>query len=157
MVEVADVEAEAASICAAKLDAFADRLFRWRVAESQPVVRDDVPRCQRPSAWQPDFSAAALERMRSSHGLFQRELGELVADEDMGSWPRPQQVDLAMLRAHLHRVEWELDVLRAPQRNAECLLRSRRHFTAKFARPSVYPRCLDSTECRSTLLGAGFM
>ena len=45
MVEVADVvEAEAASICAAELDAFADRLFRWRVAESQPVVRDDVPR-----------------------------------------------------------------------------------------------------------------
>lgn len=92
-----------------ELDELSERLWAWR-ASTQPRTRDDIPRIDRPAGWRPDFSRAAVVAQREQRAAFAHSLAALhpveVAD----------RVDHRLLRSTLARVEWELDVVRAWQR-----------------------------------------
>jgi hypothetical protein len=92
-----------------ELDELAERLWAWR-ARTAPRTRDDIPRLDRPVDWRPDFAADAVAGQRATRGAFAKELASVrpveVAD----------RVDHRLLRSALARVEWELDVVRAWQR-----------------------------------------
>jgi hypothetical protein len=91
------------------LDELSEQLWAWRTA-TQPRTRDDIPRVDRPTGWRPDFSRAAVASQRAQRATFARALADLhpvqVAD----------RVDHRLLRSLLARVEWELDVVRAWER-----------------------------------------
>jgi hypothetical protein len=86
--------------------------FEWRRSQ-QPVQGDDIPRVERPNGWVPDFSPDALEGYREQYFAFLEALDEIETDR----LPVREQVNARLLRAAIHRVHWELDVLRAPHRN----------------------------------------
>ncbi len=86
--------------------------FEWRRAQ-QPAQGDDIPRVERPDGWVPDFSPDALESYREQYFAFLESLDEI----DTGNLTVREQVNARLLRAAIHRVHWELDVLRAPNRN----------------------------------------
>jgi uncharacterized protein (DUF885 family) len=86
--------------------------FTWRSAQ-QPVSGDDILRVERPPGWLPDFSPDALELYREKYRAYREALDRF----DTNNWSIEQQVDARLLSAAIERVHWELDVLRAPQRN----------------------------------------
>jgi hypothetical protein len=96
----------------ATLQALARSFFEWRRVQ-QPVQGDDIPRVERPDGWLPDFSPDAIEGYRQDYKLFFESVDRL----DTAGWSVEQQVDARLLRAAIQRVHWELDVLKAPQRN----------------------------------------
>ena len=53
------------------LDDLARDFWAWRAAE-MPVSTDDIPRLDRPAAWVPDWSPAAVESYRKQVGEFER-------------------------------------------------------------------------------------
>jgi len=103
---------QADGIGSATLQALARSFFEWRRVQ-QPVQGDDIPRVERPDGWLPDFSPDAIEGYRQDYKLF----FESVDGLDTAGWSVEQQVDARLLRAAIQRVHWELDVLKAPQRN----------------------------------------
>jgi hypothetical protein len=90
----------------------ARQFFAWRRVQ-QPAAGDDIPRVERPSGWVPDWSAEALGDARRQYRQYLDRLDAL----DTEDWSVPARVDARLLRAAIQRVYWELDVLRAPQRN----------------------------------------
>jgi len=94
------------------LQALARSFFEWRRVQ-QPAQGDDIPRVERPDGWLPDFSPDALEAYRQAYANFSESVDRL----DPGGWSVADQVDARLLRAAIERVHWELDVLRAPERN----------------------------------------
>ncbi len=86
--------------------------FEWRRIQ-QPAQGDDIPRVERPEGWAPDFSPEALEAYREQYPAFLASLDEI----NTAALPVAQQVNARLLRAAIHRVQWELDVLRTPHRN----------------------------------------
>jgi len=84
----------------------------WRRLQ-QPAQGDDIPRVERPDGWVPDFSPDALETYREQYFAFLESLDEI----DSSSLPVREQVNARLLRAAIHRVHWELDVLSAPHQN----------------------------------------
>jgi hypothetical protein len=97
---------------AERLQLLARTFFEWRRIQ-QPSQGDDIPRVERPNGWVPDYSPEALESYREQYALFLATLDDI----DTSSMEVPMQVDARLLRAAIHRVHWELDVLRIPHRN----------------------------------------
>jgi len=96
----------------AALQSLAADFFEWRRVQ-QPVTGDDIQRVERPDAWVPDFSPAALDEYRERHHAFLQAVDRLDKEE----WSIADQVDAQLLKAAIMRVHWELDVLKSPQRN----------------------------------------
>jgi len=94
------------------LQALAAKFFEWRRIQ-QPVSGDDIPRVERPHGWVPNYSPQALVDYQTGYDAFMRALEHLNQD----NWTLADQVDARLLRAAIERVHWELNVLKAPQRN----------------------------------------
>lgn len=95
-----------------KFQSLSRSFFEWRRVQ-QPVAGDDIPRVERPHGWVPDWSPEAIEAYREHYYRFFNAVDRLNTE----SMTVPQQVDVRLLRAAIQRVHWELDILRAPQRN----------------------------------------
>jgi hypothetical protein len=96
----------------AALQMLARSFFDWRQIQ-QPSQGDDIPRVERPDGWVPDFSPEAIDGYRDSYFAFLESLDGI----DVNSLSVRDQVNARLLRAAIHRVHWELDVLRAPHGN----------------------------------------
>ncbi len=96
------------------LQSIAEEFFRWR-AITQPSTGDDIPRVERPDKWVPDFSPEALNEQREVYGFFSDKLRELSKD----SWNRADSVDYLLMNSAIERVNWELNVLKLPNRNPD--------------------------------------
>lgn len=108
----APVQSEGASELNPQLQQLAAEFFAWRRIQ-QPATGDDIPRVERPAAWVPEFSAADLAIYRVQY----REFLDRLAALEPTAFSRADEVDALLLGAAIKRVGWELDVLRAPQRN----------------------------------------
>lgn len=89
-----------------------ERFWAWRAGQ-QPRSGDDIPRIGRPPGWTPDWSAEAVASHRRTLGRFEtlsRSLRHSAA-------PVPDQIDQRLLESAVARVRWELDVVRAWQRD----------------------------------------
>jgi uncharacterized protein (DUF885 family) len=95
-----------------QLDGLARDFWTWR-AVYQPFSPDDLPRIERPLAWEPDWSPEAVNQQREELSAFEQRFVEIKAAE----WPIPRQVDYRLIGSALARVRWELDVTRGWQRN----------------------------------------
>jgi Bacterial protein of unknown function (DUF885) len=91
-----------------------DEFWTWR-ARTQPVSGDDIPRIERPAGWTPDWSQTSVGAQRSDLAAFRRRYAALA--EPASTWPVEQHVDFRLVGSALSRVEYELDVVRAWQRN----------------------------------------
>ena len=98
----------------ADLQSLAKEFFTWR-AITQPATSDDIPRVERPDKWVPDFSPDALREQREVYGFFSEKLLELSKD----SWNRADSVDYLLMKSAIERVNWELNVLKLPNRNPD--------------------------------------
>ena len=88
--------------------------WRWRAIQ-QPRPRDDIPRIERPTGWQPDWSAAAIARYRDDIADFAARRRAI----DVAGEPVTTQVDSRLIGSAIARVEWELDWVRAWECNAD--------------------------------------
>ncbi len=95
-----------------RLQQLAAEFFAWRRMQ-QPATGDDIPRVERPPGWVPEFSPADLAIYRVQY----REFLDRLAALEPAAFSRADEVDALLLAAAIKRVGWELDVLRAPQRN----------------------------------------
>ena len=98
----------------ADLQSLAEEFFRWR-AITQRATGDDIPRVERPDKWVPDFSPEALNEQREVYDFFSGKLRELSKD----SWNRADSVDYLLMKSAIERVNWELNVLKLPNRNPD--------------------------------------
>lgn len=95
----------------------AEEFWTWREATSF-WTSDDIPRLDHTPGWMPDFSTdAAQSRRERAQEYLTRWRSIEVADE-----PVSRQVDYRLLGSAIHRVIWEVDVLRNWQRNAVFLV-----------------------------------
>ena len=67
----------------------------------------------------PDFSTSSLQRMLDDYEDHAGSLRRILRGSEPERWGREQQVDAALVAAHLERVRWEQTVLRAPHRNPD--------------------------------------
>ncbi len=88
--------------------------FAWRASE-QPVTGDDVPRIERPKNWIPDFSTAAIKKYNQKYIEFKKRLAALSPQD----WSRRDSVDYLLLRSAIERVNWELNVLKLPEKDPD--------------------------------------
>jgi hypothetical protein len=86
--------------------------WQWR-AYHQPTSSDDIPRIERPEGWEPDWSAAAVEKQRQEFTDFEARWQAL----EVSDWPIARQVDYRLIGSAIARVHWELNVLCGWQRN----------------------------------------
>jgi len=98
----------------ADLQALGKEFFAWR-AVTQPATGDDIPRVERPDMWIPDFSPEALVEQHEVYGFFNNKLQGLSKD----AWSVADSVDYLLLRSAVERVNWELNVLKLPNRNPD--------------------------------------
>lgn len=96
------------------IQSFGREYFAWR-ALSQPATGDDIPRVERPDGWTPDFSPEALIRYRKAYRRFHIALEAIPKS----GWTRADSVDYLLLRSAVERVNWELNLLRLPNRNPD--------------------------------------
>jgi len=97
---------------AESVDRLAEDVRAWRNA-SAPDSGDDLPRLERAMGWTPDWSASAVaERQSMLAALADRHAALDVSTADVAT-----RVDAAIVGCVLARSRWELDVLRAWQRN----------------------------------------
>ncbi|AHE54011.1 DUF885 family protein [Sphingomonas sanxanigenens] len=85
--------------------------WAWR-AKTQPASSDDIPRIERPKAWVPDWSRAAVKAQRAALAAFEARWKALAGA------PRsvPETVDYRLLGSAFARVHWELDAVAAWRR-----------------------------------------
>lgn len=95
----------------------ANKFFEWRKI-TQPSSGDDIPRVERPDKWVPDFSPQALEIYRAKYLEFAGKLKHLPRN----GWSRSDSVDYLLLHSAIERVNWELNVLKLPNRNPDFYL-----------------------------------
>jgi uncharacterized protein (DUF885 family) len=95
-----------------ELDDLARDFWAWRALE-MPVSTDDIPRLERPVAWVPDWSPAAVARYQHDLEQFEARWKKINAS----SWSVPRQLDYRLMGSAIARVRWELDITRAWQRN----------------------------------------
>jgi len=88
--------------------------FEWR-AITQPSTGDDILRVERPDKWVPDFSQAALKGYRDKYIEFKFRLTSLSND----FWTLTDSIDYLLLHSAIERVNWELNVLKLPNRNPD--------------------------------------
>ena len=98
----------------ATLQALARNYWTWR-AEHMPLSYDDIPRLDRPEGWVPDWSPATIAQRRRDLKDFQSQLKNI----DPNSWTIAQQVDYRLIESALARVNWELDITRGHEVNAD--------------------------------------
>src|SRR5712691_6379803 len=96
------------------LTALADAFWAWR-AVTQPLSGDDIPRIERPSGWEPEWSPDAIEQQRHQLQNFEADWRGLRADSN--TWSRSVQVDYRLIGSALARVNYELDVVAGWRRN----------------------------------------
>ena len=94
------------------LDDLARDFWNWRAVE-QPISTDDIPRLERPAAWLPDWSPAAVANYRRQMQKFESRWKSL----DPASGPVARQVDHRLIGSAIARVHWELELARGWQRN----------------------------------------
>ena len=94
------------------LDDLARDFWMWRASE-QPISSDDIPRIERPAAWLPEWSPAAVQQNLRRLEQFDSRWRKI----DTSSWPVARQVDHRLMGSALARVRWELDFVRGWQRN----------------------------------------
>ena len=92
----------------------AKKFFEWRKI-TQPAFGDDIPRVDRPEDWKPDYSPAALNEYREKYVEFKSELINL---QRVG-WTRSDSVDYLLMHSAIERVNWELNILKLPNRNPD--------------------------------------
>ncbi|MFF3222518.1 DUF885 family protein [Nocardia suismassiliense] len=90
----------------------AEEFWNWRLA-TVPDSSDDLPRVERPAGWLPDWSPAAIAELRTVLAELTRRHREL----DLSDEPVAVQVDGRLLGSALARVHWELELIRAWERN----------------------------------------
>lgn len=95
-----------------ELDGLTADFWHWRTAE-QPLSADDMSRVERPAAWVPDWSPAAIEKYRTDLTVFEERWKAI----DVATMPIPRQVDWRLMGSAMARARWELDVLKPWQRN----------------------------------------
>jgi hypothetical protein len=93
---------------------FAKDFFNWRVI-TQPATGDDIPRVERPDKWVPDYSAEALAAYREKYIEFGSKLKNLLHT----GWSRSDSIDYLLLHSAIERVNWELNILKLPNRNPD--------------------------------------
>jgi len=96
------------------LQNFAEKFFEWRKI-TQPATGDDIPRVERPKGWIPDYSPSSLTAYRNKYLEFSSELKTI---SKIG-WTRSDSVDYLLLHSAVERVNWELNVLKLPNRNPD--------------------------------------
>lgn len=92
----------------------AKKFFEWRKI-TQPAFGDDIPRVDRPEDWKPDYSPAALNEYREKYVEFKSELINLPRV----GWTRSDSVDYLLMHSAIERVNWELNILKLPNRNPD--------------------------------------
>ncbi len=97
-----------------KIQNFAREFFNWR-AITQPVTGDDIPRVERPDKWIPDYSPEALAAYREKYFEFSSKLINLPHT----GWSKSDSVDYLLLHSAIERVNWELNILKLPNRNPD--------------------------------------
>ncbi|MFB8281737.1 DUF885 family protein [Nocardia colli] len=90
----------------------AEEFWNWRLA-TVPDSSDDLPRVLRPDGWLPDWSPKAVADRRDVLAELTRRHREL----DLSDEPVAVQVDGRLLGSALARVHWELDLIRAWERD----------------------------------------
>ncbi|MFC2102885.1 DUF885 family protein [Bacteroidota bacterium] len=93
---------------------FARKFFEWRKI-TQPATGDDIPRVERPRGWVPDYSPSALTTYRNKYLEFSNELKNI----SRSGWTRSDSVDYLLLHSAIERINWELNVLKLPNRNPD--------------------------------------
>jgi hypothetical protein len=93
---------------------FAIDFFNWR-AITQPAAGDDIPRVERPDGWIPDYSPEALDAYREKYIEFSDKLINLP----QSGWSTSDSVDYLLLHSAIERVNWELNILKLPNRNPD--------------------------------------
>lgn len=97
-----------------RIQEFAGNFFKWRASE-QPCTGDDIPRVERPDNWKPDYSKTALRNYNKAYKNFKEELSGIPKD----NWSREDSVDYLLLHSAVERVNWELNVLKRPERDPD--------------------------------------
>ncbi len=97
---------------AAALADLAEEFWAWRTATA-PDSHDDLTRVERPPGWRADWSADAIAGRRRMLRIF----SERYCGVDLSREPVAVRVDGCLLGSALARVRWELDLVRAWQRN----------------------------------------
>jgi len=98
-----------------RADAFDDlahEFWAWRSTE-MPVSTDDIPRLERPVAWIPNWSPAAVESYRAQVGVFEQRWNQIKP----AAWPAARQVDYRLIGSAIARARWELDILAPWKKN----------------------------------------
>ncbi|WP_433659127.1 DUF885 family protein [Nocardia sp. CA-128927] len=90
----------------------AEEFWNWRLA-TLPDSSDDLPRVERPDGWLPDWSPQAIADRRAVLAELTRRHREL----DLSDEPVAVQVDGRLLGSALAKVHWELELIRAWERN----------------------------------------
>ncbi|MFT8637449.1 MAG: DUF885 family protein [Pseudoclavibacter sp.] len=92
--------------------------WTWRAAE-QPQTDDDIPRLLRPEGWRPEWSPAAVAGYRDALDGFERRWRAIPIPATGGAAPDERRliVDHALVGSGIARARFELDVLRAWQRD----------------------------------------
>ncbi|MGB5850424.1 MAG: DUF885 family protein [Ignavibacteriaceae bacterium] len=93
---------------------FAKDFFNWR-AITQPATGDDIPRVERPDKWTPDYSPEALAVYGEKYIEFSSKLKNLPHT----GWSKSDSVDYLLLHSAIERVNWELNILKLPNRNPD--------------------------------------
>ncbi len=88
--------------------------FAWR-AVTQPATSDDINRVERPDGWYPDYSLKALIEYRQKYNDYKKSLIDLPRL----NWTKSDSVDFLLMRSAIERVNWELNVLKLPNRNPD--------------------------------------
>ena len=89
-----------------KLQALSESFWTWRATE-QPFTNDDIPRIERASDFEVDWSPEAVKRYHAKIAEFERQWRAL----DMSGAPVADQIDYRLLGSAIARVNWELDVM----------------------------------------------
>jgi len=90
----------------AKLEALSDSFWTWRATE-QPFTNDDIPRIERASDFQVDWSPTAVKRYHAQVAAFEKQWRAL----DMTGASASDQIDYRLVGSAIARVIWELDVV----------------------------------------------
>ena len=96
------------------LQEFSYDFFSWR-AITQPATSDDINRVERPVGWVPDYSPESLVKHKQRYQDFRSRLSSISRQ----GWSRSDSVDYLLLHSAVERVNWELNVLRLPERNPD--------------------------------------
>ncbi len=96
------------------IQSFGQEFFEWRKT-TQPCSGDDILRVERPDNWAPDYSPEALAISRAKYIEFSQKLKNISQE----NWSVTDSADYLLLRSAIERVNWELNVLKLPNRNPD--------------------------------------